>query len=203
MPSSSFMIAPVFISESRTNSICLPILIWKQDGKIIGANVLIDSGVTGCFISKEMMQRLGLPIQKLDQMVQAWNMDGMLNKSGMVKYKTNIVLDYGGVRECCGLFILNCRKNEAILGFPWLQAINPEINWKDSRVMIILSNYRWTTGEPPKVLEQQYLLWYMLHDEVAHIEDGLYDIFKTWSQNNAPSSSMQVVVSQNSSSSGR
>ena len=43
-------------------------------------------------------------------------------------------------------------------------------------VMIIPSNYRWTTGEPPKVLDQWYLLWYMLHDKAAHIKDT----FKTW-----------------------
>ena len=110
------MIAPVFISGLRTNSICLPILIWKQDGKIVGANTLIDNEAMGCFISKHMVQRLGLPIQKLNQIVQAWDMDGTLNKSGTIKYKTNIVLDYEGVREHCDLFILNCGKDEVILG---------------------------------------------------------------------------------------
>ena len=59
MPSFFFTIALVFISRSRTNFICLPISIWKQDGKIVGANALIDSGATGCFISKDMIQRLG------------------------------------------------------------------------------------------------------------------------------------------------
>ena len=134
----------------------------------------------GCFISKDTVQRLGLPIQKLNQMVQAWNVDGTPNKSGMVKHKTNIVLDYEGVKECCDLFILNCGKEEVILGLPWLWAINSKINWKDGRVMITLSNYRWTTGEPPEVLEQQYLLQYMLHDKAAHIENELYNTFKTW-----------------------
>ena len=71
MPPSSFMIAPVFISGLRTNSIHLSISIWKQDGKIVGANALIDSRATECFILKETVQRLGLLIQKLDQMVQA------------------------------------------------------------------------------------------------------------------------------------
>ena len=105
-------------------------------------------------------------------------MNGTPNKSGIVKYKTNIVLDYRGVREHQDLFILNCGKDKVILGLPWLQAINPEINWKDSRVTITLANYRWTTGEPPEVLEQRYLLQYMLHDKAAHIEDEPYDTFK-------------------------
>ena len=47
-------------------------------------------------------------------------------------------------------------------------------------VTITLSNYRWTTGEPPEVLEQRYLLQYMLHDKTAHIKDELYNTFKTW-----------------------
>ena len=96
----------------------------------------------GCFISKDTVQRLGLPTQKLNQTVRAWNMDGTQNKSEMVKYKANIVLDYGGVRECQELFILNCGKDEVILGFSWLQAINLEINWKYGRITITLSNYR-------------------------------------------------------------
>ena len=179
MPPSSFMIAPVFISRSRTNSIHLPISIWKQDGKIVGANALIDSRGMGCFILKEAIQRLGLPIQKLDQIVWAWNVDGMPNKSGIVRYKTNIVLDYGEVRECYNLFIHNCRKDEAILGLPWLQAINLEIDWKDDRITITPSHNRWTTGELPEVLDQWYLLQYMLHNKAAHIEDKLYDTFKT------------------------
>ena len=107
-------------------------------------------------------------------------MDRMPNKSGSVKYKTNIVLDYGGVREHRDLFILNCRKDKVILGLPWLWAINLEINWKDGRVMITPANYRWTIEESPKVLEQRYLLWYMLHNKAAHIKDELYDTFKTW-----------------------
>ena len=55
-------------------------------------------------------------------------MDGILNKSGMVKYKTNIVLDYGGVRQCRNLFILNYKKDKVILRLLWLWAINLEIN---------------------------------------------------------------------------
>ena len=113
-------------------------------------------------------------------MVQAWNMDDTLNVSGMVKYKTNIMLDYRGVRENRNLFILNYGKDKVILGLPWLQDINPEINWKDGRITITPSNYRWIIGEPPEVLEQWYLLWYMLHNEAAHIEDKLYNTFKTW-----------------------
>ena len=46
--------------------------------------------------------------------------------------------------------------------------------------MITLINYTWTTGEPPEVLEQRYLLQYMLHDKAAHIKDKLYNTFQSW-----------------------
>ena len=45
-------------------------------------------------------------------------MDETPNKSGTVKYKTNIVLDYRGVREHQDLFNLNCRKDDVVLGLP-------------------------------------------------------------------------------------
>ena len=54
-------------------------------------------------------------------------MNGTPNKSGMVKYKTNIILDYGGVRASRPLYP-QLWKSEVILGLLWLQAINPEIN---------------------------------------------------------------------------
>ena len=57
-------------------------------------------------------------------------MDDTLNASGMVKYKINIVLDYGEVRKQRDLFILNCEKDKVILGLSWLQAINLKITKK-------------------------------------------------------------------------
>ena len=46
--------------------------------------------------------------------------------------------------------------------------------------MITPSNYRWTTDEPPNILEQWHLQQYMLHDRAAHIKNKLYNTFKTW-----------------------
>ena len=116
---------------------------------------MINSGAMECFISRDIVQRLGLLIQKLNQMVRAWNVHGTPNTSGIVKYKTNIMLDYGGVRDQRDLCILNYEKDKVILGlFLGSGEMNPEIKWKDSRITITLSNYRCTTGESPKILEQ-------------------------------------------------
>ncbi|KAG8213603.1 hypothetical protein J3R82DRAFT_10278, partial [Butyriboletus roseoflavus] len=81
------------------NSIRIPLSIWKQDGKIVGTQALIDSGATGCFISRHTVEKMGLPTWKLDNPVQAWNIDETQNQSGTIKKKTNIVLDYGGIQE--------------------------------------------------------------------------------------------------------
>ncbi|KAG8220576.1 hypothetical protein J3R82DRAFT_2795, partial [Butyriboletus roseoflavus] len=90
------------------NSIRIPLSIWKQDGKIVGTQALIDSGATGCFISRRAVEKMGLPTWKLDNPVRAWNVDGTLNQSGTIKERTNIVLDYGGIREQRDLYVLNC-----------------------------------------------------------------------------------------------
>ncbi|KAG8214420.1 hypothetical protein J3R82DRAFT_9440, partial [Butyriboletus roseoflavus] len=51
------------------NSIHIPLSIWKQDGKIVGTQALIDSGATGCFISRRAVEKMGLPTWKLDNPV--------------------------------------------------------------------------------------------------------------------------------------
>ncbi|KAG8215186.1 hypothetical protein J3R82DRAFT_8710, partial [Butyriboletus roseoflavus] len=89
------------------NSIRIPLSIWKQDGKIIGTKALIDSGATGCFISRQAVKKMRLPTWKLDNPVRAWNVDGTQNQSGTIKKKTNIVLDYGGIQEWQDLYVLN------------------------------------------------------------------------------------------------
>ena len=51
-------------------------------------------------------------------------------------------------------------------------------------------------------MEQQYLLRYMLYNEAAHIEDELYDTFKTWKLEqctksfNASSCILEFVIKQ-------
>ncbi|KAG8214465.1 hypothetical protein J3R82DRAFT_9513, partial [Butyriboletus roseoflavus] len=90
------------------NSIRIPLSIWKQNGKIVGTNALIDSGATGCFISRHVVEKMGLPTWKLDNPVQAWNVDGTPNQSGTIKESTKVVLDYRGIREQQDLYVLNC-----------------------------------------------------------------------------------------------
>ncbi|KAG8218609.1 hypothetical protein J3R82DRAFT_4270, partial [Butyriboletus roseoflavus] len=90
------------------NSIRIPLSIWKQDGKIVGTHALIDSGATGCFISRHAVEKMGLPTWKLDHSVRAWNVDGTLNRSGTIQKRTNTVLDYRGIQEQQDLYVLNC-----------------------------------------------------------------------------------------------
>src|SRR5258707_7325369 len=127
----SHMIAPVFMSGSKSNSIRIPLSIWRQDGKIIGTHALLDSGATGCFISREAVARMKLPTRTLETPVRAWNVDGTLNQSGTIKQKTSVVLNYGGIRELRELMIFDCSKDEVILGLLWVRAVNPDINWNE------------------------------------------------------------------------
>ena len=121
-----------------------------------------------------------LPIRSLATPVRAWNVDGTLNQSGTIKQKTSVVLNYGGIRELRELMILDCGKDEVILGLPWFRAVNPDIDWKEGQVTITPASYRWTTGQPPNVTEQRYLLRYLEHDEQEYVQDGLYESFRHW-----------------------
>src|SRR5258707_2407193 len=124
-----------------------------------------------------------LPIRSLATPVRAWNVDGTLNQSGTIKQKTSVVLNYGGIREQRELMVLDCGKDEVILGLLWFRAVNPDIDWKEGQVTIIPASYGWTTGQPPTITEQRYLLWYLEHDEQEYVQDWLYESFCHWTPN--------------------
>ena len=69
-------------------------------------------------------------LNKLEKPLQAYNMDGTKNKRGMIKYYVNLNLEINGRKTTMELLVTGQGKERIILGFPWLQEQNPDINWK-------------------------------------------------------------------------
>ena len=67
---------------------------------------------------------------KLEKPLQAYNVDGTKNKQGTIKYYVNLNLEINGRKMTTKLLVTGLGKERIILGFPWLQEQNPDINWK-------------------------------------------------------------------------
>ena len=73
-----------------------------------------------------------------------YNIDGSRNKAGTITHVAKLCLQVGNFDELVEFLITNISTEDVILGIPWLQEVNPVINWKEGKIMF--------EGEPEEVL---------------------------------------------------
>ena len=96
--------------------------------------VLLDSGATGMFIDKRTAAKHGFRLQKLERPIMVRNVDGTNNSAGAITHQVEANVYYKGYIERMRMDVYDLGKTDVILGMPWLQAHNPEINWKTGEV---------------------------------------------------------------------
>jgi len=102
----------------------------------ITVKALLDSGVTGMFMNKKMVAKYGFRLQKLERPVVVRNVDRTNNNGGAITHQVEVNMYYKSHVERMRIDICNLGKTDMILGMPWLQAHNPEINWETGEVKI-------------------------------------------------------------------
>jgi len=103
----------------------------------VTVKVLLDSGATGMFIDKRTAARHGFMLQKLKRPIMVRNVDGTNNSGGAIIHQVEANVHYKGHVERIRIDICDLGKTEVILGMPWLQAHNLEINWETGEVKIM------------------------------------------------------------------
>jgi len=104
--------------------------------KSITVKVLLDSGAMGMFMDKKMAARHGFRLQKLERPVIVRNVDGTNNSREAITYQVEVNVYYKNHVERMKMNICDLGRTDEILGMPWLQAHNLEINWKIGEVKI-------------------------------------------------------------------
>jgi len=102
----------------------------------ITVKALLDSSATGMFIDKKIAAKYGFRLQKLERPVAVRNVDGMNNSGGAITHQVEVNVYYKSHVERMRVDVCDLGKTDVILGMPWLQAHNPEINWKIGEVKI-------------------------------------------------------------------
>jgi len=102
----------------------------------ITVKALLDSGVTGMFMNKKMVAKYGFRLQKLERPVVVRNVDRTNNNGGAITHQVKVNMYYKSHVERMRIDICDLGKTDMILGMPWLQAHNPEINWETGEVKI-------------------------------------------------------------------
>ena len=127
-----------------TNTISLPIEIKKSEFESVETLALIDSEAGGKFINQKYVKQLGLPIWTLERPIMARNVDGTLNKTGTITSYVDLTVKIDGRTTDIQLLVTGLGNQRIILGFPWLDEYNPDINWKTRE-------FKWRNLRPLKV----------------------------------------------------
>ena len=90
---------------------------------------LINSGATENFLNHDTAKRLGIIPKKLPIPWIMNNVNGTTNQSGLVQHYYDFRLKMGEQEAIQQFYIGGIGADRFILGFPWLQEFNPQINW--------------------------------------------------------------------------
>ena len=91
---------------------------------------LLDSGASENFMNLAYAKWLWLPIKQLPEPRPVLNVDGTKNKSGKLKYYTDLNVWTGQNTTTLWFFLSNLGEHKVILGYPWFAATQPRIDWK-------------------------------------------------------------------------
>ena len=94
------------------------------------AVALVDLGAIENFMNLSYARWLKLPIQTLQQLCKIFNVDRTTNKSGELKYFTDLEVQMGPNQSKLRFFLMDLGENKAILGYLWFAAVQPKIDWK-------------------------------------------------------------------------
>jgi len=90
---------------------------------------LLDSGATENFMSLTYTKWLKLPFKHLAQERPLFNVDGSTNKSGSIKYYTDLEMQTGNKQTNMCFFLTDMGDHKVILSYPWFAANQPKIDW--------------------------------------------------------------------------
>ena len=100
----------------------------------ITVEALLDSRATGLVMSSEFARKQGFKLKRLERLMHVRNVDGSLNKKGLIEHTVEVNIYYQGHRERTEIDIIGGQKWTVILGMLWLACHNPEIDWRTEEI---------------------------------------------------------------------
>jgi hypothetical protein len=125
------IISSVLVVDMANQSMCISISLWYDGRRKVGTKALIDCRAQGMFIDRTFTERNGIPLALLKKLIQAKNVDGTLNKRGVITHFTRSHITVHGSKFQVWLLAIGLGNDHVILGLPWLREINPLVNWKE------------------------------------------------------------------------
>ena len=120
--------------------------IQSENNKTVEVLSLIDSGAGGEFVDQNYARNMGFNVQKLSKPLIARNVDGTRNKQGTITSFVDLNLKINNRTMNTRLLVTGLGKQKVILGFPWLNEQNPNIDWTTGMLT-------WRTNTPRRFIK--------------------------------------------------
>ena len=88
-------------------------------------------------MSLEFARKQDFKLKKLEKLMNMRNVDGLLNKKGLIEHIVEVDIYYQGHREKIEIDVIGGQKWMVILGMPWLACHNSEIDWRTEEVKMM------------------------------------------------------------------
>ncbi len=129
--------------------------------------VLVNSGATDNFISKNLLHRLKIAYLPVETPIKIWNVDGTHNQDGAISHFTDLQVHTRTETKTLRFLITNLGRDEVILGYPWLTAFEPIVHWKDASLdkacqPVIISSINPETRLSTMITEEE---WEQMNEE--------------------------------------
>jgi hypothetical protein len=116
---------------ARNKSILVPIM-FETEGRKADQQALLDSGATENFLHPKLIEQMGLKTRKLMKPKQMCNMDGTLNSGKAIDQYIQMHIQHNGRTSLQTFFVAELGDDRTILGYPFLEAFEPAIDWKNT-----------------------------------------------------------------------
>ena len=117
------------------------------------ANALVDTGATHNFLSPTFVSRHHLKLTPLERPRIIRNVDGTSNKGGRITHfiDLDVTLEtqpqhwFYNQKHTMRFYIADLGQDHIILGFPWMAATQPDLNWTkpDQNPTVLIGPTRW------------------------------------------------------------
>ena len=130
-------ISNVIVGGQQYKQIQIPSYILQTShAQDIYTRTFINCGVDINCINYDFAWRNKIPLKRLEKPLLVNNVDGSPNETGMIKHSVILFIRMGGIIHKEEFYTIKCRKDNIILGLPWLNHVNPTINWVNKHINI-------------------------------------------------------------------
>ena len=127
----------VVVGGQQYRQIWIPSYILRTShAQDIYTRTFIDCGADINCINYDFAWRNWIPLRKFKKPLLVNNVDGSPNEAGTIKHLVTLYIRMGGIVHKEEFPAIKCGKDNIILGLPWLNHINPIINWANKNVDI-------------------------------------------------------------------